>query len=664
MSFKRLIWVIVVSLMLTVMPGGTIVYGDDRAAVTEADSDDQDITADASDYPDAGEDFAPFYANELSELLAEYPAEAAPADGRFANCRLIVWGRIEEKLSKNRVVAKDISLDGAKVSCDSVIATVERTDHSFILQFADATATESAYYALVEKGFDVIPDEPLKLNFSLLPGYTESINQIPAAMNMSHLSDNPDYRQVPVTVAVLDTGVSSIFDTRLVTGYLAMEGKVAESLEDTEDTNGHGTGVASIVLDATADNVSVMPVVITDESGNISVLSVENGILYGADHADVINMSLDYTGPDAAQMTYWNLAIDTAIAGGVPVVVASGNGKGSTQYAYPACYEPCWTVGSVDDANKRADFSNYGSVDFMAPGVGITCIKPDGTERTVKGTSFSTPAIAAFAAQLMGDGDSHSVEELYETIKSMCLDLGDQGYDNYYGYGMPVAPHIYEPVIGKATLKENGIITWKCIVCEKTLPDEIIYHPETIKLAESTYTYTGKAIKPKITVIGADGKTISAQVTVADDDGKTVTVQNYEVTWPAGRKNVGTYTVTIKFKGIYTGKVTRSFTILPKGTAISSLSALAKGFTVKWKKQAVKMSESRITGYQIQIATNSRFTAGKKIFTVTGYKTISKKITNLKAKKKYWVRIRTYKTVNGRKKYSAWSKAKTVTTKE
>ena len=80
MSFKRLIWVIVVSLMLTVMPGGTIVYGDDRAAVTEADSDDQDITADASDYPDAGEDFAPFYANELSELLAEYPAEAAPAE--------------------------------------------------------------------------------------------------------------------------------------------------------------------------------------------------------------------------------------------------------------------------------------------------------------------------------------------------------------------------------------------------------------------------------------------------------------------------------------------------------------------------------------------------------------------------------------------------------
>ncbi|MBR1763701.1 MAG: fibronectin type III domain-containing protein, partial [Eubacterium sp.] len=81
-------------------------------------------------------------------------------------------------------------------------------------------------------------------------------------------------------------------------------------------------------------------------------------------------------------------------------------------------------------------------------------------------------------------------------------------------------------------------------------------------------------------------------------------------------------------------------------------------FTAKWSKQA-----TQTTGYQIQYATNSKFTKNKKTVTVKGTKTTSKTVSKLKAKKKYYVRVRTYKTVNGKKYYSGWSKAKTVTTK-
>ena len=73
------------------------------------------------------------------------------------------------------------------------------------------------------------------------------------------------------------------------------------------------------------------------------------------------------------------------------------------------------------------------------------------------------------------------------------------------------------------------------------------------------------------------------------------------------------------------------------------------------------MSESRITGYQVQVASNSKFTTGKKTVTVKGYTVLSKKITKLMSKKKYYVRIRTYRTVSGVKYYSKWSKVKTVT---
>ena len=90
-------------------------------------------------------------------------------------------------------------------------------------------------------------------------------------------------------------------------------------------------------------------------------------------------------------------------------------------------------------------------------------------------------------------------------------------------------------------------------------------------------------------------------------------------------------------------------------TTITSVKAQNKAFTVKWKKK------SSITGYQIQYSTNSKFKKGNKSIKIKSAKTVSKKITKLKAAKKYYVRIRTYKG----KKYSKWSKVKSIkTTKE
>ena len=90
-------------------------------------------------------------------------------------------------------------------------------------------------------------------------------------------------------------------------------------------------------------------------------------------------------------------------------------------------------------------------------------------------------------------------------------------------------------------------------------------------------------------------------------------------------------------------------------TSISIIKAQDRAFTVKWKKK------SGITGYQIQYSTNSKFKKGNKSIKIKNAKTVSKKITKLKAAKKYYVRIRTYKG----KKYSKWSKVKSIkTTKE
>lgn len=130
----------------------------------------------------------------------------------------------------------------------------------------------------------------------------------------------------------------------------------------------------------------------------------------------------------------------------------------------------------------------------------------------------------------------------------------------------------------------------------------------------------------------------------------------------ANNKNVGSATIKFTAKAPFTGVRNVTYNIRPKGTSISKLTKGKKRFTVKWKKQTSKMSAARINSYQVQYSTNKNFTSPK-IKTITGYKKYTKKITGLKKKTKYYVRVRTCMKVNGKWYYSTWSSAKTVKTK-
>ena len=217
---------------------------------------------------------------------------------------------------------------------------------------------------------------------------------------------------------------------------------------------------------------------------------------------------------------------------------------------------------------------------------------------------------------------------------------------------IPKTAHNYKnkKVTKRATTSKNGTFTAVCSVCgaEQT---EVIYAAKTIKLSKTSMTYNGKKQKPSVTITDAAGKRLKNGT-------------DYKVTYPKKTQNVGKYTVTVTLKGNYTGTVKKTFTILPKNTAISKLTASKNTVTVKWKKQT-----KQTAGYEIQYSTSSKFTK-KTTKTVKAAKNsmTSKKITKLKAKKKYYVRIRTYQTVKVGKKstkiYASWSKAKTVTTKK
>ena len=196
-----------------------------------------------------------------------------------------------------------------------------------------------------------------------------------------------------------------------------------------------------------------------------------------------------------------------------------------------------------------------------------------------------------------------------------------------------------------ATFAADGSKSIHCKNCETISEAIAIPRINSVKISATACTYSGGVKTPSVTVKDANGNALH---------NKT----DYIVQYASGRKNVGTYKVIVTFKDNYSGKKTLSFTINPKGTAISSLSKSKKAFTAKWKKQSAQTS-----GYQLLYSTNSKFKSRNKYVTVSSYKTTSKTIKKLAAKKKYYVKIRTYKSVSGKKYYSGWSAAKTVVTK-
>ena len=274
-----------------------------------------------------------------------------------------------------------------------------------------------------------------------------------------------------------------------------------------------------------------------------------------------------------------------------------------------------------------------------------------------------------------------------------------------------------------ASIGVKGSKHKECTVCKKVLEtaeipalSRISISKASVTLSTSTYAYDGKAKKPGVTV-KLNGKTLkngtdytvsysnntkvgTAKVTITGKGNytgsvsKTFKIKNnfkkatvsgistkaftgknitqsitvkyngktlkngtdYTVSY-SNNKKIGTATVKIAGKGSYTGTVTKTFKINPAKQEIQKLTAKSKAFFVDWAQKG------SATGYEIQYATNSKFTSAKKV-TITNNKTDKTTVSKLSGKKKYYVRVRSYTTVKGTKYYGAWSASKSVTTKK
>ncbi len=194
----------------------------------------------------------------------------------------------------------------------------------------------------------------------------------------------------------------------------------------------------------------------------------------------------------------------------------------------------------------------------------------------------------------------------------------------------------------KVTVKMKGNYTGSKVLTFKINPIKV--DKLKLKLATTVYTYNGTAKSPSVSVKTSSGKTLKKGT-------------DYTVTYASGRKNVGTYKVTIKMKGNYTGSKTLTFKINPPKTGVSKLTPGKKTIAVSITKKS-----SGVSGYQVQYSTSKSF-ANATTKTISSYNTTKYTIKSLKTGKTYYVRVRTFKTVNGKKVYSDWSAAKSAKVK-
>ena len=257
-------------------------------------------------------------------------------------------------------------------------------------------------------------------------------------------------------------------------------------------------------------------------------------------------------------------------------------------------------------------------------------------------------------AELTGIGNYKGSETLYFTIYGK-LPAADPIADQTYT-GKELTPAIVIPGLkagedyymyyednqypGVATVTIYGTGYYKGTA---TIHFKIIKKTErfvsNVKLNRTSYTYTGKSIRPSVTVT-VNGKKIGASA--------------YKLYYK-NNKNSGIGTVQVRGTGKYSRiNKTLTFKILPPKTLLTGLKKANRSFTASWKKNI------QATGYQIQFAADSRFTKERKTVTVGKQSATRYKISGLKNKKTYYVRIRSYKRVGKKVLYSSWSTVKKI----
>lgn len=430
-----------------------------------------------------------------------------------------------------------------------------------------------------------------------------------------------------VNAAVIDCG-ADLNDKELKTNIKGVYNAMTDSEQwsQVHDTSAsHGTSCAKVLgavgnnrysSAGVAYNVNLY-IIKAGNNGNIYSSAVRKGIRWAAKKkCRIISMSF---GSDTVDSENQKLIHELYTQKNNSILfVAAGGNSFKEEYHYPASISEVLSVSALSYSSKSGAYSirpcTYNDqIDIAAPG---------GT------TSAAAPYAAGTAALVFQADPSLSARECAGIITSTAKDAGSRGYDKRYGYG------IIQPLsaVQKAKYKKSSI--------SRSITGSASYKK----------AYGAKAFKLNV-------KTPGSGVLVYRSSNKkvaSVSSSGYVMIKGTGKTTIR---VTVPKSGIYSGaSKSITVTVAPKRPELKGKNIKKKKLKVTWKK------DSRASGYVIYLASNSKFKKQKK-YTVK--KSSSKKtISNLKKKKTYYIRMRSYKTSGGKRIYSSYSKTRRIKIKK
>lgn len=377
-------------------------------------------------------------------------------------------------ITKNDETNRLIVYSSQPLDDKNAVAVAEHLDYH-VFQYADAYSAEVAYdyYSgldcVQEVFYDYVITSQDVENYAQSSYESWGAEYVGFGDYTSILSATLGGREMPeVVVAVLDSGIYEDhpwFDGRLLMDYAYNYS--GGNVNDVSDLNGHGTHVSGTIAESTLSNVKILPIKILDANGEGYSSYMTTGIHYVISLQDelnikAINISAGFyltSGTDPG-LVY---AVNSAYNNGIAVVVAAGNGDEKTgqglpvENDFPANVESAITVAALSLSSSgivsRATYSNYGKyIDFAAPGTNVISANNSlyPLTRTMSGTSMAAPHVTACVALLYSNPDyeNYSVDQIYEILKDNAIDLGDVGWDSYYGYGMVNLSNIGVETVG------------------------------------------------------------------------------------------------------------------------------------------------------------------------------------------------------------------------
>lgn len=368
---------------------------------------------------------------ESSDGISEYSKSALSKNEEeysdFSSCRLIVK-------SKNKIDTQGAS------------AVINGYNDLWILKYNSSKETAEAYeyYQTNDKIEYVEADRPIyALSEEETVEVTEKVYESwgPKYIGLDAYNNNIKENKSKleeVVVAVLDTGTDSThtaFNGRVVPTNVNTS--TTGNRNDSSDDNGHGTQVAGVIIDSTLDNVTVRPYKVLDKWGQGTLISLAAGIICAVnDGVDIINMSIAFSESSETLKE----AVQLAGRNNIVLIAASGNDSSNTVY-YPASYDCVIKVGAINDSGVIANFSTGGDdMDFAAPGVNITTTNIGNKYKTVSGTSFAAPLVAALAAAMLTSKPRVSPVDIYEVMAENAISVQYNDAKTKYGNGIINAP--------------------------------------------------------------------------------------------------------------------------------------------------------------------------------------------------------------------------------